>query len=69
MNWRATKVEILDLAHVIIQDCHLAQAPIRNFTKPGPWSRHSLFVVAIYEVPPQEVQALMWMRFVGVLAF
>ncbi|MFM7245105.1 MAG: cyclic nucleotide-binding domain-containing protein, partial [Planctomycetaceae bacterium] len=31
---------------------------IRNFTKPDPWSRRSLFVVTPYDVPPQRVQAL-----------
>ena len=34
INWRATKVITLDLAHVIIPNGQLAQASIRNFTKP-----------------------------------
>jgi len=58
INWRATKVLTLDEAHVIIPNGQLAQASIRNFTKPDPWSRRSLFVVTPYDVPPQRVQAL-----------
>lgn len=56
INWRATKVLTLDEAHVIIPNGQLAQASIRNFTKPEPWSRRSLFVIAPYDVPPQRVQ-------------
>jgi small-conductance mechanosensitive channel/CRP-like cAMP-binding protein len=59
INWRATKVITLDEAHVIIPNGQLAQASIRNFTKPEPWSRRSLFVIAPYEVPPQRAQAIM----------
>ena len=58
INWRATKVITLDLAYVIIPNGQLAQASIRNFTKPDPWSRRSLFITAPYEVPPQRVQAI-----------
>jgi small-conductance mechanosensitive channel/CRP-like cAMP-binding protein len=56
INWRATKVITLDEAYVIIPNGQLAQASIRNFTQPEPWSRRSLFVVAPYEVSPQCVQ-------------
>ncbi len=59
INWRATKVITLDLAYVIIPNSQLAQASIRNFTKPDPWSRRSLFIIAPYEVPPQKVQSIM----------
>ncbi len=59
INWRATKVITLDLAYVDIPNSQLAQASIRNFTKPDPWSRRSLFIVAPYEVPPQKVQSIM----------
>lgn len=58
INWRATKVITLDDAYVIIPNGQLAQASIRNFTKPEPWSRRSLFVVTPYDVPPQRVQAI-----------
>jgi len=58
INWRATKVITLDEAYVIIPNGQLAQASIRNFTKPEPWSRRSLYVVTPYEVSPQRVQAI-----------
>jgi small-conductance mechanosensitive channel/CRP-like cAMP-binding protein len=58
INWRATKVITLDEAYVIIPNGQLAQASIRNFTKPDRWSRRSLFVVTPYDVPPQRVQAI-----------
>ncbi|MCE9630676.1 MAG: mechanosensitive ion channel [Planctomycetia bacterium] len=58
INWRATKVITLDEAYVIIPNGQLAQASIRNFTKPEPWSRRSLFVITPYHVPPQRVQAI-----------
>jgi len=58
INWRATKVITLDEAYVIIPNGQLAQASIRNFTKPEAWSRRSLFVVAPYEVSPQRVQQI-----------
>ena len=58
INWRATKVITLDEAYVIIPNGQLAQASIRNFTKPEPWSRRSLYVIAPYEVSPQRVQSI-----------
>jgi small-conductance mechanosensitive channel/CRP-like cAMP-binding protein len=58
INWRATKVITLDEAYVIIPNGQLAQASIRNFTKPDPWSRRSLYVIAPYEVSPQRVQRI-----------
>ena len=58
INWRATKVLTLDEAYVIIPNGQLAQASIRNFTKPDPWSRRSLYVIAPYEVSPQRVQQI-----------
>jgi len=58
INWRATKVLTLDEAYVIIPNAQLALASIRNFTKPEPWSRRSLFVVTPYDVPPQRVQSV-----------
>ena len=58
INWRATKVITLDLAHVIIPNGQLAQASIRNFTKPDRWSRRSLYVVTPYATSPQRVQQI-----------
>jgi small-conductance mechanosensitive channel len=43
---------------VIIPNGQLAQASIRNFTKPDRWSRRSLFVVTPYSVSPQRVQKI-----------
>ena len=59
INWRATKVITLDEAEVIIPNGQLAQASIRNFTKPQRWSRRCRFVVAPYEESPQRVQQIM----------
>ncbi len=58
INWRATKVITLDEAYVIIPNGQLAQASIRNFTQPEPWSRRSLYVVTPYEISPQHVQSV-----------
>jgi len=58
INWRATKVITLDQAYVIVPNSQLAQASIRNFTKPDPWSRRSLFVVTPYDISPQKVQSI-----------
>ena len=58
INWRATKVITLDEAYVIIPNGQLAQASIRNFTKPDAWSRRSIYVVTPYGVPPQRVQTI-----------
>jgi small-conductance mechanosensitive channel len=58
VNWRATKVLTLDEAYVIVPTGQLAQASIRNFTKPESWSRRSLYVVTPYDVSPQHVQRI-----------
>jgi len=58
VNWRATRVITLDEAFVVIPNGQLGLASIRNFSKPDPWSRRSLFVVTPYDVPPQRVQAI-----------
>jgi small-conductance mechanosensitive channel len=58
INWRATKVVTLDEAEVIIPNGQLAVASIRNFTKPTPWSRRSLFVTTPYGESPQRVQRI-----------
>jgi CRP-like cAMP-binding protein len=51
INWRATKVITLDKVEVIIPNSMLANAPIRNFTKPKQHSRRSIYVVTPYDVP------------------
>lgn len=52
INWRATRVITLDKVEVIIPNRRLAEAPIRTFTKPEPYSRRSIYVVTPYDVPP-----------------
>jgi small-conductance mechanosensitive channel/CRP-like cAMP-binding protein len=56
VNWRATRVITLDEAFVVIPNGQLGLASIRNFSKPDPWSRRSLFVTTPYAVSPQLVQ-------------
>lgn len=56
INWRATRVLTLDGVEVTIPNGMLAKAPIRNFTKPTPLVRRSLFVQGPYEVPPARAQ-------------
>lgn len=56
INWRATKVITLDEVEVILPNGTLGQAHIRNFTKPEPWSRRSIYFHAPYDVSPQKVQ-------------
>jgi small-conductance mechanosensitive channel/CRP-like cAMP-binding protein len=58
VNWRATKVITLDEAYVIVPNGQLAQASIRNFTKPDSWSRRSIYLVTPYDVSPQRVQRI-----------
>lgn len=55
INWRETRVITLDLAEVILPNGVLANACIRNFTKPDGWSRRSVHVVAPLDVPPNRV--------------
>jgi len=58
VNWRATRVITLDEAYVVIPNGQLGLASIRNFSKPEPWSRRSLFVTTPYAVSPQRVQSV-----------
>lgn len=58
INWRATKVLTLDEAEVILPNGQLANAFIRNFTQPEPWSRRSVFVVAPYGEAPNHVRQI-----------
>ena len=59
INWRATKVITLDKVEVIIPNSQLAEAPIRNFTKPQQHSRRSIYVVTPYDVPTGMVREIM----------
>lgn len=55
INWRATTVVTLDDVEVIVPNGVLAKSPIKNFTKPSPVSRRSVYVLAPYDVPPRRV--------------
>jgi small-conductance mechanosensitive channel/CRP-like cAMP-binding protein len=55
INWRATTVVTLDDVEVIVPNGVLAKSPIKNFTKPSPISRRSVYVQAPYDVPPRRV--------------
>ncbi|MBL4683560.1 MAG: mechanosensitive ion channel family protein [Nannocystaceae bacterium] len=57
INWRATKVLTLDDVEVVIPNGLLARAPIKNFSKPTPVSRRSVYVVVPREHPPHVVRA------------
>lgn len=56
INWRATKVMTRDEHEVVIPNGPLARAPLRNFTKPTPVGRRSLYVVLPHSVTPAYVQ-------------
>jgi small-conductance mechanosensitive channel/CRP-like cAMP-binding protein len=56
INWRATKVQTIELVEVIVPNGTLAKAPIANYTKPSAVIRRSVFVQAPYDVPPGRVR-------------
>ncbi|QDU64796.1 putative MscS family protein.1 precursor [Planctomycetes bacterium Pan216] len=58
INWRATTVITLDQVEVVVPNATLGQGHIRNFSKPNPWSRRSIFVTVPYAVPPVRVQQI-----------
>jgi small-conductance mechanosensitive channel len=58
INWRATKVETLDLVEVVVPNGTLAKAPIRNYSKPSAASRRTVVVRAPYDAPPGKVRDL-----------
>jgi len=58
INWRATRVLTLDDIEVVIPNGPLARAAIRNFTKPTPVSRRSVYVQVPRKHPPHVVQSV-----------
>ena len=56
INWRATRIITTDRVEVVVPNGPLARAPLRNFTKPSPVSRRSIFVVVPRDEPPHRVQ-------------
>jgi small-conductance mechanosensitive channel/CRP-like cAMP-binding protein len=55
VNWRATTVITLDDVELIVPNGVLAKSPIKNFTKPSPRSRRSVFLVAPSDTHPRRV--------------
>jgi small-conductance mechanosensitive channel/CRP-like cAMP-binding protein len=56
INWRATKVITHEEIEIIIPNGTLAKAPIRNFSKPSPFTRRSVDVGCAYDVSPTRVR-------------
>ena len=52
INWRATKVITHEEIEIIIPNGALAKAPIRNFSKPSPFTRRTIDVGCAYDVSP-----------------
>jgi small-conductance mechanosensitive channel/CRP-like cAMP-binding protein len=66
INWRATKVYTLEQVEVIVPNGTLAKVPIRNYTKPSPVMRRSVYVQAGYDTPPARVHQVIRDAIVGV---
>lgn len=58
INWRTTRLLTLDEAEVIIPHGAMAAASIVVYTQPTRVSRRSIYFVAPYTVPPQEVHRI-----------
>jgi small-conductance mechanosensitive channel/CRP-like cAMP-binding protein len=58
INWRATKLVTLDELEIVVPNGLLAKAPLKNYTKPTPAVRRSLYVQIAYDVPPKRVQEI-----------
>jgi len=58
MNWRATRIVTIEKVEVVLPNGPLAQAHIRNYTKPQRWSRRSAYVVAPFATPPNRVRQI-----------
>lgn len=58
INWRATKLVTLDELELVVPNGLLAKAPLKNFTKPTPAVRRSIFLQIGYDVPPKQVHEL-----------
>jgi small-conductance mechanosensitive channel len=58
INWRATKIITHEEIEIIIPNGALAKAPIRNFSKPSPFTRRTVEVGCDYDVSPSRVRAV-----------
>ncbi|MGO8992948.1 MAG: cyclic nucleotide-binding domain-containing protein [Polyangiaceae bacterium] len=65
INWRATKVITHEEVEIIIPNGALAKAPIRNFSKPSPFTRRSVDVGCDYDVSPARVRAVILAALAG----
>lgn len=66
IDWRATKLQTLEQVEVIVPNGTLAKVPIRNYTKPSPVMRRSVYVQAGYETPPARVHDVIEEAIAGV---
>jgi len=65
INWRATKVITHEEIEIIIPNGTLAKAPIRNFSKPSPFTRRTVEVSCPYDVSPAHVREVILPALVG----
>ncbi len=66
INWRATTVLTLDEVELVVPNAVLAKSPIKNFSKPSPRARLSVFVVAPSDLHPRRVQEVILAALDGV---
>jgi small-conductance mechanosensitive channel/CRP-like cAMP-binding protein len=65
INWRATKVITHEEIEIIIPNGTLAKAPIRNFSKPSPFTRRTVDVGCAYDVSPARVRSVILDALIG----
>jgi CRP-like cAMP-binding protein len=58
INWRATRIITTDRVEVVVPNGPLARAPLRNFTKPSPIARRSVWVVVPRHEAPHRVHQI-----------
>jgi small-conductance mechanosensitive channel/CRP-like cAMP-binding protein len=56
INWRATKIITHEEIEIIVPNGTLAKTPIRNFSKPSPFTRRTVEVGCAYDVSPARVR-------------
>jgi small-conductance mechanosensitive channel/CRP-like cAMP-binding protein len=65
INWRATKVITHEEIEIIIPNGTLGKAPIRNFSKPSPFTRRTVEVGCSYDVSPMRVRSVILASLAG----
>ncbi len=58
INWRATRIVTNEHVEIILPNGPLAQATIRNFTRPEKWVMRSIYVRAPFTVPPERARRI-----------